>query len=118
MTKTIPISVHEVVGTRFCVATDDGEKVYHRLASVLMQNQRVSLSFRNVSLLTSAFLNAAVGNLYGKFDEEKIRSSLDTEEMTRDDAELLELVVDTAKKYFEDPERAERIAQRALEGNW
>lgn len=116
MAKTIPISIYEVVGTPFCVATGDGEKVYSRLALALSQNQRVSLSFRNVSLLTSAFLNAAIGQLYGKFDEEKIRSSLDVEEIAPDDGELLDLVVDTAKKYFEDPERAERIAQRALEG--
>ena len=117
MTKTIPISVYEVVGTPFCVATGDGEKVYSRLASALSQNQKVLLSFRNVSLLTSAFLNAAVGQLYGKFDEGKIHSSLEVEEMAPDDAELLELVEDTAKKYFEDPERAEQLAQRALEGD-
>ena len=117
MAKTIPISVYEVVGTPFCVATGDGEKVYSRLASALGQNQRVLLSFRNVSILTSAFLNAAVGQLYGKFDEERIRSSLEVEEMAPDDVELLDLVRDTAKKYFEDPDRAERIAQRAFDGD-
>ena len=116
MTKTIPISVYELVGTRFCVATGDGEKVYRRLEAALRQDQRVLLSFRSVSILTSAFLNAAVGNLYGEFDEGKIRSSLEVEEMTPDDAALLKVVEDTAKQYFEDPEAAERIAQRALEG--
>ena len=115
--KTIPISVYEVVGTPFCGATGDGEKVSSRLASALRQNQRVSLSSRNVSILTSAFPNAAVGQLDGKFGEEKIRRSLDVEEITSDEAELLGLVVETGKKYFEDPERAERIAQRVLEGD-
>lgn len=117
MAKTIPISVYEVVGTPFCVATGDGEKVYSRLALALGQDQRVLLSFRNVSLLTSAFLNAAIGQLYGKFDEGKIHDSLEIEEMDPDDAELLELVEETARKYFEDPKRAEQLAQKALEGD-
>lgn len=117
MTKPIPISIYEVVGTQYCVATGDGEKVYSRLALALRHNRRVSLSFRNVSLLTSAFLNAAIGQLYGKFDEERIHDSIEFEEIEPDDAELLELVEDNAKKYFEDPERAEQLVRQVLDGD-
>ena len=54
----------------------------------------------NVSTLTSAFLNAAVGQLYGQFDEDQIRRLLKVEDRESDDVALLKRVVDTAKQYF------------------
>ena len=117
MIKTIPISVYEVVGSPLCVAPGDGEKVHSRLGSALKHNQKVLLSFRNVSVLTSAFLNAAIGQLYGEFDEKKIRASLEVEDIDSDDVVLLKLVVDTAKRYFGNPERFSCIAQEVFEGD-
>ena len=68
----------------------------------------------NVSTLTSAFLNAAVGQLYGQFDEDQIRRLLKVEDRESDDVALLKRVVDTAKQYFQDPQRFEQAAQEAL----
>ena len=76
MQREMKISVFEVVGSALCVASDDGQKVHDRLAAVLEAGHRAVLSFRNVSTMTSAFLNAAIGQLYGNFDEAHIRSQL------------------------------------------
>ena len=81
MKKDVPISVFEVVGSPLCVASGDGQKVYNRIAAVLKQDRRVLLSFRNVSTLTSAFLNTAIGQLYGAFDEDQIRALLKVEDV-------------------------------------
>jgi hypothetical protein len=62
------------------------------------------VSFRNVTSLTSAFLNAAIGQLYGSFNEEEIRAKLQVEDVEPEDLELLKRVVDTAKEYFKDPD--------------
>ena len=113
--KDITVSIFEVVGSSLCVASDDGQKIYDRLASVFKQDRVVVLSFRNVTTLTSAFLNAAIGQLYGEFDEEKIRSLLRVEEMESDDLALLKRVVDTAKQYFKDPQRFEQAVRDTLE---
>lgn len=102
MEKNINISIFEVVGSPLCVASDDGHKVYHRLVAALGKNLRVSLSFRNVSTLTSAFLNTAIGQLYGEFDEKRIRELLKVEDIEPDDVALLKHVVVNAKQYFED----------------
>ena len=113
MAKSLSISIFEVVGSPLCVASGDGQKVYDRLAAALKQDRPVSLSFRNVSTLTSAFLNAAVGQLYGRFDEDQIRRLLKVEGMESDDVALLKRVVETAKQYFQDPQRFQ-AAQEAL----
>lgn len=54
--KNIEISLYEVVGSHLCAAPDDGQKVYERLAAALNRNLPVSLSFRNISVLTPTFL--------------------------------------------------------------
>ncbi len=115
MEKSLVISIFQVVGSPLCVASDDGQKVYDRLAAALHQGRCVSLSFRNVSVLTSAFLNAAVGQLYGKFDEHQIRELLQVEDMQPDDVALLERVVKTAKQFFRDPERFSNVVKEVLE---
>ncbi len=74
MIQNVSISVFEVVGSPLCVASDNGQKVYDRIALALREDRRVTVSFLNVTSLTSAFLNAAIGQLYGSFTEEQIRS--------------------------------------------
>ena len=71
MPEDIQVSIFEVVGGPLCVASSDGQKVYDRLTAALKADQRVSLSFHKVTTLTAAFLNAAIGQLYGTFSEEK-----------------------------------------------
>ena len=115
MPEDIRISIFEVVGSSLCVASSDGQKVFDRLAPALKAHRRVTLSFHNVTTLTSAFLNAAIGQLYGPFSEEKIRSLLKVEDVEADDLELLKRVVDTAKLYFKDPQRFDQVVREVME---
>ncbi len=118
MAEQVTIKVYEVVGSELCVASDDGQRVYDQVAAVLREGKRATLSFANVGSLTSAFLNAAVGQLYCEFHEDEIRASLSVSDMESDDLALLKRVVDTAKEYFRNPERCKRARNEALgEGN-
>lgn len=115
MSDAITIMVFEVVGSGICVASDDGQKVHDQTAAALREGRNVTLSFLNVETLTSAFLNAAVGQLYGEFSEEIIKKQLAVSEMEQDDLVLLKRVVETAKEYFSDPERFKKAREEALE---
>lgn len=108
MSESIGLSVLEIVGSPLCVASGDGQRVHDRIAAALKEGRKVRLSFLNVTGLTSAFLNAAVGQLYGEFSEEAVRSQLQVSEMAADDLALLKRVVDTAKAYFRDREAFDR----------
>src|SRR5882762_10393611 len=105
------VSVYEVVGSPLCVAPDDGQKVFERIAGALREGKHVLLTFRNVDSMTSAFLNAAIGQLYGKFKEEEIRRLLSVQDIQKDDLALLKRVVDTAKEYFKDPQKVRGAIQ-------
>ena len=105
MSENIRISMFEIVGSPFCVASDDGQKVHKHLDAALRANQDVVLSFHNVTALTTPFLTAAVGELYGTFSEEKIRSLLKVEDIKPDDLAFLKSVIRGVKLYFKDPQR-------------
>ena len=111
MKKDISITMFEVVGNSLCVASGDGQKVYDRVSGALQEGCHVTLSFRNVTTLTAAFLNTAIGQLYGQFKQECIRSLLRVEDIQPDDLALLKRVVDTAKLYFKDPEKFEQVVR-------
>ncbi len=116
MSENNRISMFEIVGSPFCVAVDDGQKVHKHLDAALRDGRDVVLSFHNVTALTTAFLTAAVGELYGTFSEEKIRSLLRVEDAAPDDLRLLKSAVNNAKLYFKDPERFNQ-AVREVMGN-
>ena len=114
MSKEIVISPFEIVGSPLCVASDDGQKVYERIDTALRDGQNVIVSFHNVTSLTSAFLNSAIGQLYGSFSAAQIRATLQVKDMMAEDLALLKRVVDTAKEYFKDPERFQKAEQATL----
>lgn len=115
MNNVIRKSVHQIVGDFICVDAEDGKKVYEVLASFIQHEKPVILSFLNVKMLTSAFLNTAIGALYGDFTEEQIKQFITIEDMQQTDIMLLKRVVDTAKLYYRDPERMERSIEEILE---
>ncbi len=114
MSQAVTIKVFEVVGGGVCVASSDGQKVHDQIAAALGAGRAVDLSFANVKSLTSAFLNAAIGQLYGDFSEQKIRANLSVSAMAPEDMALLKRVVETAKQYFKDPNRVKKIVGEAL----
>ena len=114
MNDSIAIKVLEVVGSKLCVASSDGQKVHDQIAAALNAGKQVQLSFSNVESLTSAFLNAAIGQLYAEFSEQKIRATLSVSDMTPDDVELLKRVVEAAKQYFKNPNRVKKIVEETL----
>ena len=114
MSENIRISMFEVVGSPFCVASDDGQKVHKHLDAALRANQEIVLSFHKVTALTTPFLAAAVGELYGTFSEEKIRSLLKVEDIEPDDLAFLNSVLNDTKLYFKDPKRYNQAFQEVM----
>ena len=114
MSENIQISMFEIVGSPFCVAADDGQKIYNLLDTALKADQEVVLSFHNVTALTGAFLSTAIGQLYGTFSEEKIQSLLKVMDAKPDDLRLLRSAVNNAKLYFKDPERFNQAVREVM----
>jgi hypothetical protein len=111
---TVNIALAELVGTPHAVSSADGSAVHDRIAEAFRHDETVVLSFVGVEDVTSAFLNAAVGQLYGEFNEEIIRERLRVTNAEGDQLLLLKRVVDRAKEFFREPEHYKAALSGAL----
>ncbi|HYE77121.1 MAG TPA: STAS-like domain-containing protein [bacterium] len=109
----VELQVVALAGAPYCVASDDGQRVHGAVAEHLRAGRPVRLSFAGVEGLTSAFLNAAIGQLYGEFPPDRIRALLSVEGLGDADLLLLKRVVDRAKAYFADRGQFEDAWARA-----
>ena len=115
MKETI-VHIASVVEGGICVAAPDGHRVHDKIKSEIAQGNRVALSFRGVTRLTTAFLNAAVGQLYGEFSEEHLRRQIaPAVEAESWHLKRLKDVVDRAKIFFANP-NATTTAFRRITG--
>ena len=108
MSDLITVRVFDIVGGPLGVSADDGQRVFDRISPLLREGKKLSLSFEQIETLISSFLNAAIGQLYGKFPEEKIRELLSVRDMDAEDLTMLKRVVENAKVYFKDPKRFDK----------
>lgn len=100
MSNKIKLKVADLIGSPLCISEEDGQKVYRKIEQLLRAGKHVTISFENVTMLISLFLNVAIGQLYGSFSEDTVRTQLKVEGLSSDDMELLKRVVDNAKKYY------------------
>jgi len=112
--KEIIINIFNTVGNAFCVDSDDGEVIFRLIEKAMQEEKKIKLSFQNVEMLTSAFLNTAIGQLYRDFEEEQIQSSLSVESMLPEDQALLKRVTTTAKLFYNDPDKMQKSIDEIL----
>lgn len=82
------------------MSADDGQRVHDKIVPLLLDGTPVVLSFEQIETLIPAFLNAAIGQLYGEFPEERIRELVSVRDMDEEDQAVLKRVVDNTKTYF------------------
>jgi hypothetical protein len=100
------ISVFDVVGSGFCVASDDGYRLYNSIRAVLLQGKNACISFRNITNLSASFLDAALGQLCnGEFSFEDISNRISLIEISSEKMFLVESAINDAKEFCRDPRR-------------
>lgn len=110
MNQTVKLRITEVVGSSICVSIDDGNRLHDAILDAFKGRQAVTLSFSGVNRLTTAFLNAAVGQLYNEFSEEQVRGQLaPPADASQEQLALLKRVVDNAKRFFQERDRVEGV---------
>jgi uncharacterized membrane protein len=69
--ENIIINVRTVINSPFCIDSADGQKIYELLHKALSEQKHVTLSFKGIILIITAFLNTAVGQLFKDFTDEQ-----------------------------------------------
>lgn len=116
MNQTIdPIMLVEIVGSPNCVDIVDGNDVYSVVSDRVGSEKPAIVSFEGVDRITTAFLNAAIGQLYNEFSEEQIRRNIKFSDISPASSSALTKVIERAKKYFADPEKFNRATRKVFD---
>lgn len=94
------IKVTDIIGSEYCVSSEDGDKVFIVLEKSLINKTQIFISFANVQVLTSAFLNNAIGRLLENFLEDDLYKYITIEDLTDLDKSLVNRVIKNAKRYY------------------
>lgn len=108
------INIVNTIGDVHGVEAEDGQKVFDLIVKAFNDKRKINLSFKNIEMLTTAFLNTAVGQLYKDYSESFIKEHLSVEEISGSGKVALKRVVDTAKLYYKDPEAMQRSIDEIL----
>lgn len=112
--ESLELQVATIVGSSICVTAEDGEILHARIVEGLRAGLRIQISFEDVDGLTSAFLSAAIGQLYTEFAHPLLKDSLAVRNIASEDLALLKRVIDVAKDFSKDPRRSRRAARKVL----
>jgi len=112
--EEVRINIFESIGGDGAISVDDGDMIYARLEKALDHGAVAILDFQNIKLITTAFLNAAIGQLYGKYETKMVRERLKLENVAQEDLSTFKKVTDRAKEYFADKERFGRAVEKGL----
>jgi len=99
------INVFDVVGGKAAVSTEDGERLFETISAFLEKDFEVVLDFVNIETLITTFLNAAIGQLYSKYDSPFLREHLSVRGLQPEDRERMVNTIERAKEYFEEKDK-------------
>ena len=110
--------IKDIINSELAVSTENGERVFEIVNYHLEKNEKVILDFSGITIMITAFLNAAIGKLYGKkrYTPTFLNEHLKLENVEIEDRILFKDVIQRAKEYFADKEAFEEINNKAIYG--
>jgi hypothetical protein len=114
MSEPIQIRVLDVIGRPLAVDTADGQRVHDKIAPLLRDGTKVLLSFDGINMVITAFLNTAIGQLYGEFPEDKVDSLVEVRNLLPVFQSTLDKSYELSKAFFRNPDRLKKAIQEVM----
>lgn len=115
-TDPIVIKVSDYTATSLAVAADEGEKVYQTIKKLFSAYQTIVLDFSDISLMTTAYLNGAIGQLYNDYSSQELADRLKLENVSADDLPLFKKVTNRAKEFYKNETTFGQTVQKVIDG--
>lgn len=94
------IKVIDVIKSEFAVSPEDGDSLYVIIEQEIESYRKVSIDFDGIEIMTTAFLNNAIGKLYKNFDKSVLNEYIIMKNISESDIILLKKAIDRAKITF------------------
>lgn len=99
------------------ITPDDGEPIYNVILASLKGGIPVVLDFDGVEMMTTAFLNVVIGNLYKDYTSDKLKTMLSFSNLPAQIAIRIKKVTDNAKLFYKDQENYTKIIDTVINEN-
>lgn len=115
MTSLYKLSVVGFIGSPFAVAEKDADLLRLELIERLSAGQKVVLDFDGIDMLTTSFINPAIGMLYGStLTPDRIDALLEFEGVYEEDLERINRAKVRGKEHRAHPELFEGVEVDAV----
>lgn len=110
------IIIAEEVTLNQGVTPEEGKPISERIYASIKNGIPVTLDFRNMQLITTAFLNVVIGTLYKDFTSEQLKSLLLFDNIDEGIAKRIKRVTTNAKLFYENPDQFQQNVDSAIYG--
>lgn len=110
------IDVKKIINKPIAVSTDDAKKVKTEIIKAINMNEEIEVSFENIDMLISHFLNVSIGELYTEYKDKWVQlDSIKYTNTNDDDLKLLnQRVIPSFKNSLTDREKFKNIQKDIL----
>lgn len=112
--KEFIIRVFEEVGGDSAISVEEGDIIFRKIDNAISHDMTVVLDFQNIKLVITAFLNAAIGQLYSKYKSDQLNSHIRLLNVSPEDKRLFKKVIERAKEYFSNPEEFGTLVNNSI----
>lgn len=111
------IIIDKYVSLHQGITSEEGEPIYKLIFDALTKKEDVTLDFKGVTFLTTAFLNVMIGALYEHYKSEDLQKMLHIQNITEETATRIKKVTDNAKAFYGDEEKFNKVVSDNIYGN-
>lgn len=113
----ITIKLNDYLTLNSGVTPEEGLPVYNSIIEAFKKGKVVTLDFEGVDMLTTAFLNVVIGDLYKDYNSEELKSKLTLVNYTEPTAKRIKKVTDNAKLFYKDESSYKKEVEDVLNGD-
>ena len=94
------LRIINIINSEFAVSPEDGDSIFNLIKEKVDSKEKVIIDFSGIDIMTTAFLNNAIGKLYNIYDKEKLNQYISMKNISKSDFNLVKKVIDRAKIKF------------------
>lgn len=97
------INIKDFLNTSMAVSTDRAELIFKECQSIIKKEESLVLNFEDTKLVITAFLNIAIGKLYGLgLDNDFLDKNITYVNTTPSIDKMIKDVIENSKKFYKD----------------
>ena len=113
-TDKIIIRIFDEEGGNVAVSVGEGDAIHQKIDIAIADEFIVVLDFQNIDIITTAFLNACIGQLHSKHLHGALNQYLKFENVKNEDKHLFSKAIKRAKEYFANPDDFHQLVKKVM----